>query len=488
MSSGGTGYAEALAYVQSLSAFGSHLGLGRVRRLLGVLGDPQLALRTIHVAGTNGKGSVAVMMASILVAAGYRTGLYVTPCWDFADQMKIDGRPIAPEEAAHLILEVARPAARRLAESGDPDDQVTEFEFVTALAILHAARHDVDFFVCEVGLGGRLDATNVFDRPALSVITSIGLDHTDRLGPTLTDIAAEKAGIIKRSTPVVSAPQDSEALAVLAAAARRRGCPLYVAGRTPSDARFGGAPRDGGAPVSGTMRCSGSRAGGRAVFRSVSLAGQRFDYAGSGLPNLDDLCLPLLGPHQLDNAATALTALGVLKERGLATAVDARAVRAGLAATVWPGRFEVFGAGGDKGPPRPLRPIIVIDGAHNPAGARALAATIRQVLPGRRILLVLGLLADKDVEGYLPLVLPPELAEVTAVWTCPPESSRAMSPEELARRIRLASPSLPVTPTTDVGQALRQAMAAATPADVVCVAGSLYQVGLARKVAAEVLA
>jgi len=475
MSGGGTGYAEALAYVQSLSAFGSHLGLGRVRRFLGVLGDPQLALRTIHVAGTNGKGSVAVMMASILTAAGYRTGLYVTPCWDFADQMKIDGHPIAPEEAAHLILEVARPAARRLAESGDPEDQVTEFEFVTALAILRAARHGVDFFVCEVGLGGRLDATNVFDRPALSVITSIGLDHTDRLGPTLTDIAAEKAGIIKRSTPVVSAPQDPEVLDVLAAAARRRGCRLYVAG-------------------------------GRTAFRSVSLAGQRFDYRGGpGLPDLDDLCLPLLGPHQLDNAATALTALGVLTERGLATAVDARAVRAGLAATVWPGRFEVFGAegaspcetgaspgdtstGGDVSPSRPLLPLIVIDGAHNPAGARALAATIRQVLPGRRILLVLGLLADKDVEGYLPLVLPPELAEVTAVWTCPPESPRAMSPEELARRVRLASPSLPVTPEADVGQALRQAMAAATPADVVCVAGSLYQVGLARKVAAEVLA
>jgi len=495
MSGGGTGYAEALTYVQSLSAFGSHLGLGRVRRFLGVLGDPQLALRTIHVAGTNGKGSVAVMMASILTAAGYRTGLYVTPCWDFADQMKIDGHPIAPEEAAHLILEVARPAARRLAESGDPDDQVTEFEFVTALAILHAARQGVDFFVCEVGLGGRLDATNVFDRPALSVITSIGLDHTDRLGPTLTDIAAEKAGIIKRSTPVVSAPQDPEVLDVLAAAARRRGCRLYVAGRTPRD-------------VAGAGGRAGGWAGGRAIFRSVSLAGQRFDYTGPGLPNLDDLCLPLLGPHQLDNAATALTALGVLKERGLATAVDARAVRAGLAATVWPGRFEVFGAegaspcetgaspgdagiGGDVGPPRPprpTRPIIVIDGAHNPAGARALAATIRQVLPGRRILLVLGLLADKDVEGYLPLVLPPELAEVTAVWTCPPESPRAMSPEELARRVRLASPSLPVTPEADVGQALRQAMAAATPADVVCVAGSLYQVGLARKVAAEVLA
>jgi len=478
LSGGGTGYEEALAYIRSLSAFGSHLGLGRVRRLLGVLGDPQLALRTIHVAGTNGKGSVAVMMASVLTAAGYRTGLYVTPCWDFADQMKIDGRPIAPEEAAHLILEVARPAARRLAESGDPDDQVTEFEFVTALAILHAARHGVDFFVCEVGLGGRLDATNVFDRPALSVITSIGLDHTDRLGPTLTDIAAEKAGIIKRLAPIVSAPQDPEVLDVLAATARRRGCRLYVAG-------------------------------GRAVFRSVSLAGQHFDYRGGpGLPNLDDLCLSLLGSHQLDNAATALTALGVLKERGLAPAVDDRAVRAGLAATVWPGRFEVFGAegaspcetgaspgdagiGGDVGPsrpPRPTRPIIVIDGAHNPAGARALAATIRQVLPGRRILLVLGLLADKDVEGYLPLVLPPELAEVTAVWTCPPESPRAMSPEELARRVRLASPSLPVTATTDVGQALRQAMAAATPADVVCVAGSLYQVGLARKVAAEVLA
>jgi dihydrofolate synthase/folylpolyglutamate synthase len=462
-------YEEALDYIRRLSAFGSHLGLGRVRRLLRALGDPQLSLRAIHVAGTNGKGSVTALMASVLTAAGYRTAVYVQPCWDFADQMRIDGKPIDPSEAARLILEVAGPAAARLAAGGDPCDQVTEFEFVTALAILYAADRRADFLVCEVGLGGRLDATNVFDRPALAVITSIGLDHTDRLGSTLAAITAEKAGIIKRYCPVVVAPQGPEVWAGLAAAARRRGSRIYPAG-----------------------------VAGQVTSGPASLTGQRLSFRGPGFPDrVDDLHLPLLGPHQVDNAVTALTALGVLKERGLAPAVDARALREGLQATVWPGRFELFGGDGDlqtgpasgrgDGSSAKAGPLVVVDGAHNPPGAAALAATLGQVLPGRRIRLVLGLLADKDVEAYLRHVLPPGLPGVVSAWACRPNNPRAMPAEELARRIRSAAPSLPVSAQPEVGEALRLAVSQADAADVVCVAGSLYQVGEARRAALDLV-
>ncbi len=451
-------YEEALAHIHGLYRFGSRLGLVRPRRLLAELGDPHLGLRVIHVAGTNGKGSVAAITASVLSAAGYRTGLYVSPYLaDFSERIGIDGRPIAPEETAALVFEDLLPAARRVeaaqAATGEDDDPITEFEFVTALGFLYYARRKVDFLVSEVGLGGRFDATNVIDRPLLAVITSVGLDHTDRLGTTIAQIAAEKAGIIKRSAPVVSAPQDSEALTVLTGAARRRDCPFYLAGRD-----------------------------GRVTFESASLAGQRISFSGPGFPREEGLTLPLLGVHQLENAATALTALGVLRERGWAPALDSRALRSGLAATVWPGRFEVF-------PGLPGRAPIIIDGAHNPPGARALSASLRQLVPGRRLVLLLGLLGDKDVEAYLRLVLPPALPGVVKVFTCRPDSPRAMPAEELARRVGLAAPGLTVTATGGgAGDALRAAYAEAGPDDVVCVAGSLYQVGQAREAAAALTA
>ncbi len=459
--SGKRTYAEALEYIHSLYRFGSRLGTGRLRRLLAELGNPHQGLRVIHVAGTNGKGSVAAMAASVLTAAGYRTGLYISPYLsEFSERITLDGRPIAPEETADLVFGDLLPAVERLAArpgpgplgsvAGGPDDPITEFEFVTALGVLYYARRQVDFLVCEVGLGGRFDATNVIDRPLVAVITSIGLDHTDRLGTTLARIAAEKAGIIKRAAPVVSAPQEPEALAVLEAAARRRGAPFHLAGRD-----------------------------SRVSLVTATLDGQTITFTGPGFGREEGLRLPLLGPHQLDNAVTAIAALGVLKESGLAPALDGRALRQGLAATAWPGRFEVF---------RPAGPPIVIDGAHNPPGARALAATLRQLVPGRRIFLVLGILGDKDVDTYLGLVLPPALPGVTRVFTSRPDNPRAMGVDELARRVAAVSPALPVTVTPDVGAALRAAYAAAGPDDVVCVAGSLYQVGQARAVAAELVA
>ena len=450
---------EALAFIHGLERFGSRLGLARVRRLLAELGDPHLGLRVIHVAGTNGKGSVAAMLASVLTAAGHRTGLYISPyIAQFGERIQVDGRNIAPEAIAELVFGRLVPALRRMERGGDgggpagevPFEQtgpVTEFEFVTALGLCHFARERVDFLVFEVGLGGRFDATNVVDRPLLSVITPIGLDHTDRLGPTVRAIAAEKAGIIKRAAPVVSARQEPEALWVLKAAARRRGAPFYLAGRD-----------------------------GRVTRRSFSLAGQVVDYEGVGFGRVEDLELPLLGPHQLDNAATALTALGVLRERGWVGSLDERALREGLRRTAWPGRFEVFGR----------RPAVVVDGAHNPHGARALAAALRELLPGRRLALVLGILGDKDVEAFLEEVLPPAVPGVEMLLCCRPASPRARPPEELARRAAGLRPGLKVEVCPEVGRAVRRAATLAGPDGAVVVAGSLYQVAEARAAAAEV--
>ncbi|RJQ05178.1 MAG: bifunctional folylpolyglutamate synthase/dihydrofolate synthase [Bacillota bacterium] len=447
-------YAQVLGYIHGLYRFGSRLGLSRQRRLLAALGDPHLGLRVIHVAGTNGKGSVAAMLASVLTAAGYRTGLYISPyIEEFSERISVDGLRISPAETVRLVEEEVRPASEGLAATGRDQDQVTEFEFVTALGFVHFARRAVDFVVLEVGLGGRFDATNVVDRPLLSVITSIGLDHMDRLGPTVRDIAAEKAAIIKRSSPVVSAPQCPEALSVIAAAAARRDAPLYLAGRD-----------------------------GKVELVSFSPTGQDIVFRGPSFPEVTGLRLPLLGPHQLDNAATALTAAGVLRLRGQAPSLNAAALREGLAATVWPGRFEIFGDS----------PPVVVDGAHNAPGARALAEALRRCFPGRPIVLVLGVLADKDVDALLSFVLPPALPEVVSVVTCEPASPRAMPAAALAERIRGLHPGLTVTVSPTVEKAVAGAVAAAVtaappgPRAVVCVAGSLYQVGHARAAARAV--
>lgn len=462
-------YEQALDHIHGLHRFGSRLGLTRLRRLLSALGDPHLGLQVIHVAGTNGKGSVSAMLASVLRAAGYRVGLYISPyVIDFRERISVNGEYISPGEVAGLTFGHVLPACASLAREGAKGSAseadtgpVTEFEFVTALGFLHYAGSGVDFVVAEVGLGGRFDATNVIDRPLLSVITAVGLDHTDRLGTTLRAIAAEKAGIIKRSAPVVSAPQDPEALEVIAAAARRRDCPLYLA-----------ATGNGAAAVS---PAGVPRPAGLARFRRTSLAGQVIDYSGPGLPALTDLALPLLGRHQVENAATALTAAGVLKERALAPRLDDRAVRVGLAATVWPGRFEVFGE----------TPPIIVDGAHNPPGAKCLAAALREHLAGCRLILVLGILADKDAGSLLSFLLPPALPEVAGVVTCRPPNPRAMEAARLAGEVSERCAGLPVEIVPEVAGALRRAVALAGPSGAVCVAGSLYQVGEARAAALE---
>ncbi|MDO4749576.1 MAG: folylpolyglutamate synthase/dihydrofolate synthase family protein, partial [Eubacteriales bacterium] len=335
---------EALDFIHSVSWLGSRPGLSRTRDLLGRLGNPQDKLQFVHVAGTNGKGSVCAMTASVLKEAGYRTGLYISPyIMRFNERMSIDGEEISHEELAE-ITEIVRPHALAM------EDPPTEFEIVTAIAMVYYARHRCDVVVLEVGLGGRLDSTNIIAPPACAVIMNIGLDHTGILGDTVEKIAVEKAAIIKRgSGAAVSYPSEEAALAVVKKVCAEQN----VALRVPDAA---------------------------AVERvSDSPEGQIFRYRGG-----QTLRLPLLGDHQLLNAAVVLETVDAL--RGIGYSISDAAVAKGMENTRWPARFELVCHD----------PDFVVDGGHNPQCAETVAAGLARYFPDRKRVLLIGMLADKD--------------------------------------------------------------------------------------------
>ncbi|MDE2994269.1 MAG: bifunctional folylpolyglutamate synthase/dihydrofolate synthase, partial [Chloroflexota bacterium] len=327
--------------------------LDRPRALLAALGHPARRYPSIHVAGTKGKGSTAAFLASILHTAGRRVGLYTQPhLHDYRERVRINGQPIMPAALARTVTRLAAAAERLERESADLG-QLTTYELGTALAFQHFADAEVDWAVVEVGLGGRLDATNVLT-PAVAVITALSLDHTALLGDTLAAIATEKAGIIKPGVPVVSAAQRPEAAATLAAIATERAAPLALGGR---DFTWSGNHRAG------------------------MVNGADWGYAG--------LELGLVGEHQLENAAVAVTVIETLRlTAGLEVAT--KAVRQGLLNVCWPGRLEVLQAG-------PAQPTVVCDGAHNGDSTQRLVAAIRDWFPHRRLHLVLGTSADHDL-------------------------------------------------------------------------------------------
>jgi dihydrofolate synthase/folylpolyglutamate synthase len=400
---------------------GMRLGLERIEALLTALGRPEARLRIVHVGGTNGKGSVAAMSAAILQAAGLRTGLYTSPhLLDVTERIRIDGVPVRRET-------LARHAAR--IEPSLEAGAATFFEAMTAVALaaFHEAR--VDAAVLEVGLGGRWDATNV-GAPLVSVVTRIDYDHQEFLGRRLEDIAGEKAGII-RGGAALSAAQAPEAMAVVEARCRAVGVPLLVEGRELEVQAL-----------------------------ESDLAGHRLRLRGPGWA-YDDVRLALPGLFQAGNAVLAVGAV-----RAFATAsglpVPEVAVRAGAAAVRWPGRFQVV-------PAVPGRPTVVLDGAHNPAGATALAASLRHHFAGRRLALVLGVSADKDHAGILKTLAP--LA--ARISLAPADHPRATPPRELLAQ--LPPVDAEVFLAASPGEALEQALAA-PGIDVVCVAGSLFLV------------
>ena len=413
-------YEEAIEYIERYTWSKTRLGLERTRALLHPLGDPQKGLRFIHVAGSNGKGSTCAMLEAILRAAGYRTGLYISPyIQDFCERIQVDGENIPPERLAALT-------ERTAALADAMEDHLSQFELVTAIAMAYFRERACDIVVLEVGMGGKLDSTNVIDPPELAVITNIGLEHTEYLGDTLEKIAAAKAGIIKTGCSCVLYDGAPEVTAVVRRTCRDRGVSLTVAD------------------------FSRGKAG------QVSLAGQELFWDGAPYR------LALLGPHQLKNAAVVLTAVEALRKRGWTVPEDA--VRAGLRDVRWPARMELLNR----------TPLFFLDGGHNPQCAEALIAAVDVLLPGRKPVFLCGVLADKDYPAIMDLMLP--AAQEFICLT--PDSDRALPGRELAAY--LAARGARASACENAADGIRAALDAAGERGAVVAFGSLYMAGAIR--------
>lgn len=417
---------EALTYIHSYFWKGSIPGLSRTQALLNLLGNPEKKLRFIHVAGTNGKGSTAAMLASILRCAGYRTGLYTSPYINrFHERMQVDGAEISDGDLCEITAYV-KPFAESI------EDHPTEFELVSCIAFEYFARKGCDIVVLEVGMGGELDSTNVIDPPEAAVITNIGLDHTEELGDTLEKIAATKAGIIKPGCQTVIYRAAPSVEAVFEARCEAVGATLHKADFD------------------------------SIALRSHGLEGQTFDTAA-----YKGLELPLLGAHQLHNAAVVLQTIEALKEKGWR--ITEQNIRDGLKTVHWPGRFEVLGH----------KPLFLVDGGHNPQCIEALTANIRDYLAGRPLTVLTGVMADKDYNCMYPSVAPFAGRFITVT----PDNPRALSAEDL--KTYLSQFGKPVTACETVGDGVAEAIRQAGPDGVVLAYGSLYMVGDIRAAAAR---
>jgi dihydrofolate synthase/folylpolyglutamate synthase len=414
-------YEALLRELYGLERFGIKLGLDVIRDLLRRMGDPQETFPAIHVTGTNGKGSTCAFLASIFRAAGHRVGLYTSPhLVRFNERIRVDGRMIPDEDVARLYGETRPHAAAMVAES--ETNQPTFFEVTTAMAFRYFAEHKVDLAVVEVGMGGRLDATNVV-RPDACVITRIGLEHTENLGRTVQRIAREKSGILKPGVPAVTV--DQAALSVIRPRAEALKCPLTVVG---TDVRY------------------------------TRIA---FDLEGQDLLLEDGLRvearIPLLGAFQPENAATAFAAALAVREKWN---LSPDAIVEGLETTRWPGRLQVVRQ----------EPLVIVDGAHNGPAAAALAESLQELFPAQKVTFILGILNDKDLAAIAE-ALGPLAAKIVAVK---PNTPRAFPPEDLQKAFASFAA---VEVSADVKEAVGTVIAAAAPDDVLVVAGSIYTVG-----------
>ncbi len=410
----------ALAWVYELQKFGIKFGLSSTARLMARLGNPQNRCRFIHIAGTNGKGSVAAMLSRFFTVAGYPVGFYSSPhLVHFHERFRLRDSDIASEAVLALINQVKAVV--------DPLELPTFFEFVTAMALLYYAQQQAEPVILETGMGGRLDATNIV-QPLLCLITNIALDHKEYLGNSVRAIAAEKAGIIKPGVPVITGVSQPTALTPIRAAAEALNSPLYLYKRDFAVQRQG----------QGRFRYQGLR------------------HSWSGLRT------NLLGRHQYSNAALALAAVELLQEQGFA--LPEAAIRQGLQEVRWPGRLEQIAS----------QPRIILDGAHNPAAATTLAHALRQDLTYRRLILILGVMADKDIPGILKRLLP--LADV--VIFSRPQYERAARPDYLQSLAADLAPHGEVI--DDLPTAIEKAKSLAQADDLIVITGSLFTIGEAR--------
>ena len=429
-------YEEAMEYLQNLTKFGINFGLERIIELLRRLGDPQRRIKVIHVGGTNGKGSVTAILAGVLQSSGYRVGTFTSPhLHSYTERFRINGVEIEPNQMAKLITHL-RPHMETMVQDGF--EHPTEFEVSTALAFCYFAEEAVDYLVLEVGLGGAIDSTNVV-HPLLSVITNVAMDHMDYLGDTVSDIARVKAGIIKPGAPVVTASDNPEVLAIIKEACRAKGCTLIQVGRDVTWA-----------------------------YGEHSLRGQYFDYRGLKW-HFKKLWLPLLGRHQVVNAATALAALEVLV--GLGVHMEESTLRDGLSKIVWPARLELLGN----------KPQVLIDGAHNYEGARSLRLALDAYFPDRDIVMVLGMLGDKERVRVVAELAP----RAKSVIITKPNSPRAGEWRQLAKMARRYVSE--VDTVESIPDAVLAGIKRAGEGDLVCITGSLYMVAEAREVVLDLI-
>lgn len=411
-------YQQAVAFIHSLLKFGIKPGLERMNALLDELGHPEQSLRFVHVAGTNGKGSTCTMLSNILIDSGYKTGLFTSPyVVDFCERMQINGQMISHTDLAAEVTAM-RPVLLKLKEQGI---QPTEFEVITAMAFHYFFEKKCDIVVLEVGLGGRLDSTNVIGCPLVSVITSVSFDHMGVLGDTLPAIALEKCGIIKQGGRTVSYPcQHPQVQTVLKDTCAARGNPLILPGLT------------------------------LLHNRSETLEGLSFYYNGEAYT------LPLTGRHQLYNAMTVIETAKTLAAAGLT--VSGQTIRSGIARTVLPARMELLQAD----------PVILLDGGHNEDCAKALDAVLHTYLPGKKLVALMGMMEDKAYDQYLSCVAP-HFTEIICVSPCNP---RALSADALAMAAGRYCGAVCSCP--DITAAAQAAMEALKSADALVVCGSFY--------------
>ena len=409
-------YTEALEYIHSVTWKGSRPGLERITELLERLGNPQDKLRFIHVAGTNGKGSFCSMTEAILREAGYKTGLFVSPyIKDFNERICVCGKPIDKEALARATA-IVRPVADAM------EDAPTEFELITAIGFVHFVECGCEIVVLETGMGGRLDSTNVIKDPLFTVITGIAMDHTAFLGDTVERIAAEKSGIIKPSAPVLWGGRDAAARAVIAAKAAEQGVEMVATEDTPI------------------------------TVREMTLSGTVVDYG-----EWKNVRISLLGSYQPRNLANVLAAVPLMRGAGLK--VSDAAVYEGLAAARWPGRFEKLTEA----------PLILSDGAHNPEGVDAAVESIKAYFPNEKVLLLSGVMADKDYHGMVA-TLAPIAAEA---FTLTPDNPRSLPADDFARAFEEGG--VPATAYATVTEAVAAAVARAKETGKPLISlGSLY--------------
>lgn len=480
---------DAIEYINTPRWLTSRLGLERIRELLDRLGRPQDRLKFVHVAGTNGKGSTCAFTASILAEAGFKTGLFTSPYVEtFHERIRVNGRNISDEDLTAATLRVRECAEAMEAEGGE---HPTEFELMTAVALVHFAHVGCDIVVLEVGLGGRLDSTNVIAAPEVAAIVSIALDHTNLLGNTLAEIAHEKAGIVKEGSTVVSWPQKPSAMEVVEDAARRAGDKLVVpdfsqlsVGKVTRGAALltcGTAlEHEGHAPCSDSPHFAAELRAEHAVPAQKLQASSSIDAHRTPMSQVEsavpmrqfsyrgrEYATRLLGSYQPSNAAMAIEIAGALRERGWE--IPDEAIARGIAETRWPARFEVLDQPAGM-------PTVVIDGGHNPQGAGVLVDSLWDVFPDKRPVFLVGILADKDYRSMLRAVAP-----LASAFVCvTPPNPRALDAADLAEAIRETCGELGARATIEVAGDFDDAASAARKIagseGLICAFGSLYSI------------